>query len=203
MLRGYGHMDVYCGVYSVRDVSEPVYQWMINHLPPQLITTVTQTATTIPIGYAASFYAIVSGGAPPFTYQWYQGLIPVGNNPQLTQYPNIAGVYIYTCKITDVNGATTISNPLTLSVATFAMADPTKPAQPTQTPTAKPTNSPTPTSSPTPTLLPSPTSSLSPSPTPNNEALSLSINATYALALIVVVIVVIASIAIVLRKRAK
>jgi pimeloyl-ACP methyl ester carboxylesterase len=31
VLLGYGHMDVYCGVNSTRDVSEPVYQWMVNH----------------------------------------------------------------------------------------------------------------------------------------------------------------------------
>ncbi len=31
LLLGYGHMDVYCGIYSVRDISEPVYQWMVNH----------------------------------------------------------------------------------------------------------------------------------------------------------------------------
>ena len=31
LLLGYGHMDVYCGTYSAKDVSEPVYQWMVNH----------------------------------------------------------------------------------------------------------------------------------------------------------------------------
>jgi hypothetical protein len=33
LLKGYGHMDVYCGIYSGRDVSEPAYQWMLNHTP--------------------------------------------------------------------------------------------------------------------------------------------------------------------------
>ena len=30
----YGHFDVFIGVYSARDVSEPVYQWMLNHMMP-------------------------------------------------------------------------------------------------------------------------------------------------------------------------
>ena len=32
-LKGYGHIDVFSGTYSARDVSEPVYQWMVNHSP--------------------------------------------------------------------------------------------------------------------------------------------------------------------------
>jgi pimeloyl-ACP methyl ester carboxylesterase len=29
----YGHLDVFTGPYSAKDVSEPTYQWMVNHLP--------------------------------------------------------------------------------------------------------------------------------------------------------------------------
>ena len=32
-LKSYGHIDVFSGTYSARDVSEPVYQWMVNHSP--------------------------------------------------------------------------------------------------------------------------------------------------------------------------
>lgn len=32
-LKGYGHIDVFSGTFSARDVSEPVYQWMVNHTP--------------------------------------------------------------------------------------------------------------------------------------------------------------------------
>ena len=32
----YGHLDIFCGTYSARDVSEPAYQWMVNHLPRTL-----------------------------------------------------------------------------------------------------------------------------------------------------------------------
>jgi hypothetical protein len=31
VLYGYGHLDVFSGVYSTRDVSAPTYDWMINH----------------------------------------------------------------------------------------------------------------------------------------------------------------------------
>ena len=37
-LPNYGHLDTYVGTYSAKDVSDPVYQWMISH-----------TATTLPI----------------------------------------------------------------------------------------------------------------------------------------------------------
>jgi pimeloyl-ACP methyl ester carboxylesterase len=36
LLPEYGHLDVIQGPYSARDVSEPAYQWMVNHLPPTL-----------------------------------------------------------------------------------------------------------------------------------------------------------------------
>jgi hypothetical protein len=32
MLKNYGHLDVYFGINSATDVSEPTYQWMVNHL---------------------------------------------------------------------------------------------------------------------------------------------------------------------------
>jgi hypothetical protein len=33
-LSNYGWLDVYIGTHSARDVSEPVYQWILNHLSP-------------------------------------------------------------------------------------------------------------------------------------------------------------------------
>ena len=32
VLPNYGHSDVFQGTYSARDVSEPAYQWMVDHL---------------------------------------------------------------------------------------------------------------------------------------------------------------------------
>ena len=34
MLKNYGHYDIFFGTYSARDVSEPAYQWMLNHMMP-------------------------------------------------------------------------------------------------------------------------------------------------------------------------
>jgi hypothetical protein len=31
ILWGYGHLDVFSGVYSARDVSAPTYEWMVSH----------------------------------------------------------------------------------------------------------------------------------------------------------------------------
>ena len=36
VLSGYGHLDVFSGVYSARDVSAPTYDWMVSHNSPVL-----------------------------------------------------------------------------------------------------------------------------------------------------------------------
>jgi pimeloyl-ACP methyl ester carboxylesterase len=192
MLPNYMALDPFNGVNSPQDVSAPTYNWMVNHVPAPLVISVTQSGITVAAGNIVSFYAAVSGGVAPYTYQWYQGTSPVGNSYMLSFYPNTAGTYTYNCKITDAEGATTNSNTITLTV--------NSPQQPTPAPT--PTPIPTQTPTPTPTPSPSPASSEAPSPTSANATYSLPPEATYAIAAIVI-IVVIAAIALFFKKRAK
>ncbi len=49
ILPSYGHGDVFQGTYSARDVSEPTYQWILNHTPtPQPMPTPSQTTIPTP-----------------------------------------------------------------------------------------------------------------------------------------------------------
>ena len=188
------NMDTFIGINSSNDVSQPALDWMVNHLPPQLTTSVTQSSTSVAVGNIVSFYVSVSGGTPPYSYQWIQGTNAVGNNAQLSFYPNTAGTYTYTCKITDADGTTTTTNTLTLSVAIPVTPTPTTPKQPTPTPTPSPSPTPTPTATPTdtPTVTRSPQSS-------NFE---LSSQTLYVIAAIAIIILLVAGV-LVFRKRAK
>ena len=192
-LMKYMNMDTFIGINSSNDVSQPALDWMINHLPPQLANSVTQSSTTVAVGNIVSFYVSASGGTPPYSYQWIQGTNTVGNNAQLSFYPNTAGTYTYTCKITDGDGTTTTSNTLTLSVA--------NPVTPTSilkqlTPTLSP--SPTPTAIPTTTPTANPTATQS----PQNLRFELSPQIIYVIATIATIILVVAG-ALVFGKRAK
>ena len=215
VLLKYGHNDVIKGIYSARDVSQPTLDWMVNHLPSPLTTSVTQTSSAVTAGNIVSFYASVSGGVAPYTYQWYQGTSPVGNSAQLSFYPSNAGTYSYTCKITDAEGKTTNSNPATLTVnppSTPAPAATSSPPTTTPTPqimlspapTATASPSPAPSASPSqsPSPTPQPTATPSPIATPNNSTLALPTEATIAIAAIMAFVAIVA-VVLILKKRAK
>ena len=193
VLQNYGHGDVFAGVYTARDVSAPTYAWMVNHTPLALTSSVWQSSSAVTAGNIASFLVTtVIGGIPPYTYQWYQGTSPVGNNYLLAFYPNTPGTFMYYCKITDAEGTTANSNMITLTV--------NSPQTPTPAPT--PTSTPTPPPTPTPTPSLSPTTSESPSPTPSIATTNPLPEATYAVAAIILIVVILL-IALVLKKRAK
>jgi hypothetical protein len=46
VLLGYGHLDIFSGVYSARDVSAPTYDWMVRHISP--VHDVAITSLTSP-----------------------------------------------------------------------------------------------------------------------------------------------------------
>jgi pimeloyl-ACP methyl ester carboxylesterase len=52
VLSGYGHLDVFEGLFSARDVSEPAYQWMNNRMPAPPLTP-TPVPTQQPISTPA------------------------------------------------------------------------------------------------------------------------------------------------------
>jgi hypothetical protein len=191
----------------------------LSHRAP-LSAVVTSSGTTVTAGNIVAFYASVSGGAAPYTYQWYQGVTPVGNSAQIAFYPSSPGTYTYYCKITDADGTTSNSSAAILTVNSAATPVPTQP-QSTAAPTTETTPSPsasssTPTPTPASTQQPTPTETqavaLSPevsptqsqsTPSPKIETgFTLAPEATYAIITIVVVMLVVV-VALVIKKRGK
>jgi pimeloyl-ACP methyl ester carboxylesterase len=202
-LPNYGHLDVFTGIYLARDVSEPAYQWMVNHLPQPLVVSATPLSLSVLAGATATFAVTVSGGVSPYTYHWYQGtnLLAGQTSAQMslpTTANNAGGQFPYYCQVTDSEGTSASSNTVTISVAISPTSTPAPTKQPTAT--ALPTPSPTPIPSPSPTATPSPTSS----PTPTATAAPVqAMSPAITVAIVVVIIIVIAAIAIVLKRRAK
>ena len=188
----YGHLDIFTGPYSAKDVSQPTLDWMLSHYqrPTALAKLQDSSLTT---GQTTTITTTTSGGIPPFTYQWYEGTtaLPGETNPQLIVTKTTSGTYTYFCSILDSEKTTEKSNTVTLSVAL--------PPTPTSSPTASPTTVPTTISTATPS--PGPTLSNSPQPSP------LPIQTSPMLTLIVVavglMIFVIIAVILVIRKRAK
>jgi pimeloyl-ACP methyl ester carboxylesterase len=159
-LPNYGHLDVFTGTYSTKDVSEPTYQWLLNHT---LTASIMQgNSATIAARNSITISANASGGPTPYTYQWYQdGTAIIGQiSPQIIVGWTYAGTHTIFCAVNDSTGMTTTTAPLTLTVVAAATT-------PTPQPTQTPLNTPTPTQKPTPTAIPTTTPTATPTPTQN------------------------------------
>ncbi len=122
VLSNYGHLDVYTGPYSARDVSEPVYLWMISHsaaLPAATpLTASAFSSATVFAGWTWRVFVHNNGGAAPYTFQWYENTTALTGQTSmvLSVTKNSPGVYNFYCKVTDSAGATANSNNVTLTV---------------------------------------------------------------------------------------
>jgi pimeloyl-ACP methyl ester carboxylesterase/predicted MPP superfamily phosphohydrolase len=116
LLLNYGHMDVFMGTYSARDISEPVYRWMLNHYQPPSASAFC--SVTVVTGQTWYFFAHSAGSVGPITYQWYESTtLLTGQTSMLLQITKTtAGTYTYSCKVTDAEGTTATTNPITLTV---------------------------------------------------------------------------------------
>jgi hypothetical protein len=116
MLPNYGHMDVFIGTNSARDVSQPALNWMTSHYQPPSASAFC--SVTVLTGQTWYFFAHSAGSVGPNTYQWYEGatLLTGQTSMVLPMTKSATGTYIYTCKITDAEGTSIASNPVTLTV---------------------------------------------------------------------------------------
>ena len=193
----YGHLDILFGTFSARDISQPALDWMLSRYQSPVALASSPNPSLI-TGQTATVTVSVSGGVPPYTYQWYEGTnVLLGQTTvQLTVTKTAPGTYTYYCSILDAERTTTASNTVTLSVAL--------PPTPTPTPTVKPSATIVPTPTPTvpppttePTTTPAPTQS--PIPQPSTALPTETIYAVVAIAVIIIVSISVLA----LKKRAK
>jgi hypothetical protein len=95
--------------------------------PPSLTVTISPGSATIDVGQSVLFTSSVSGGTPPFSYQWYLDGSPVSGatNPTWTFTPSSTGTFQVYLKVTDslsVQGTSNVApvqvNPLpTVSIS--------------------------------------------------------------------------------------
>ena len=115
-LSKYAHTDVYTGINSARDVSQPALDWMRSQLVGLKATAFCDV--TVMTGWTWWFFAHSTGGIGSHTYQWYEGttLLQGQTSMVLSVTKNTPGTYTYYCKVTDSEGAATNSNTVTLTV---------------------------------------------------------------------------------------
>jgi dienelactone hydrolase len=116
ILSNYGHTDVIVGTYSVRDVSQPILDWMLSRY--QAPAASAFGSVTVMAGQTWYFFAHSSSNLGTCTYQWYEGttLLTGQTSMVLPIAKTAAGTYTYTCKIKDNEGTTANSNTVTLTV---------------------------------------------------------------------------------------
>ena len=197
VLASYGHLDVFFGTYSAKDVSKPTLDWMINHTPLPLVVYVTLPPPSITTGQTTSLMASPAGGVAPYTFQWYENANALTGQTtnQIAITKSATGTFTYFCQITDSEGKTANTPVTTLTINPQATQTPTPTTKPTTTPTQEPTPTPTATSSTTPTQQPS--------TTPEPATFGSSEIAYAATAGLIIAIIVIAAAFVILRKRKK
>jgi len=76
-------------------------------------------SATILLGQQVTFTSTVTGGTPPYTYQWYLNNQPVlgANTATWTFKPTATGIYYVFLKVTDAAGNTAQSEPAKVTVS--------------------------------------------------------------------------------------
>jgi hypothetical protein len=87
---------------------------------PQLTVSISPTSVNMTVGGSQTFSSTVSGGAIPYTYQWYQNSTAISGatSANYTFTPTSAGNYIISLRVTDNYTATAQSNNATARVET-------------------------------------------------------------------------------------
>jgi PKD repeat protein len=93
--------------------------------PPPLTVTVSPSSASILLGKSVTFKSTVSGGYPPYNYQWYlnENPIPDGTLPVWTFTPVTGGTFYTYLKVTDAKNNTAQSENAIIYVAIVAIID--------------------------------------------------------------------------------
>jgi len=121
------HFDAYGSTYNGKPCSWCQVTWsphsedstvLYKAGPPPLTVSITPPSAVIDKGQTVFFTATVSGGTPPYTYQWYVNDTAVSGatSSSWAFTPTLPGCYNVYVNITDSIGATTKSDVSTVTV---------------------------------------------------------------------------------------
>ena len=102
--------------------------------PPPLAVSITPLSASILVGRSVTFTSTVSGGYPPYTYQWFLNGNPISGatSPSWTFTPTTSGIYYIQLKVTDDKGNTAQSETARIAVATVPVGGYSIPVQSTR-----------------------------------------------------------------------
>ena len=105
--------------YSVLMDKNHTLTAVFSPLPPPLSASISPLSASILVGQSVTFTSTVSGGYPPYTYQWYLNGNPVSGatSPSWTLTPTASGIYYVHLKVTDDEGNTAQSDTARITVA--------------------------------------------------------------------------------------
>ena len=93
---------------------------LVSPPPPPLTVSISPLSATILVGQPVTFTSIVSGGYPPYSYQWYLNGNPVSGatSETWTFTPSTSGIFYVYLKVTDSKGNTAQSETARIIVST-------------------------------------------------------------------------------------
>jgi subtilase family serine protease len=88
--------------------------------PVPLTVSISPTSASILVGQQLTFTSTVTGGTPPYTYQWYLNGAPVSGATESswTFKPTTSGMFYIYLKVTDSKGSTAQSETARITVST-------------------------------------------------------------------------------------
>jgi len=107
------------GNFAINDNAGQYYCYTVSAPVPPLSASINPLSASILAGESVTFTSTVSGGYPPYSYQWYLNGNPVSGatSNTWTFTPTTSGIYYVYLKITDDTGNTTQSETARVTVA--------------------------------------------------------------------------------------
>jgi len=112
--------------------------------PPPLTVSISPLSASILVGQSVIFTSTVTGGYPPYSYQWHLNGAPASNATAdtWTFKPTESGIYYIYLKVTDAKDNTVQSETARLVVVSPTVGGRITPIEPFIAPTARPTTIP-------------------------------------------------------------
>ncbi|MEM3642084.1 MAG: immunoglobulin domain-containing protein, partial [Candidatus Bathyarchaeia archaeon] len=106
-------------IYTVTMNANYVLKAFFKTAPTPPTVSISPMSASILVGQQVTFTSTVSGGTPPYTYQWFVNNNPVSGatSSSFVFMPTAAGTYYVVLKVTDAAGNTAQSDPARVTVS--------------------------------------------------------------------------------------